>query len=503
MHLRSFGLLFVALTVVPAEAASISGERPAGISLETFLWGVCQVGGTGKGTVWPLSRSELETLRDELHINALRFFVHPAFIGLPQKTWNGAESIDYTKFTAGDYIWRDPSPEVDSLDEVLDLLYAVGLHPFLMIWPVDEYVAYLSRDDLTFLNNAEKGLDYTNIRPVEQIKALSVAVAKHVYEQYGDNFSLIYTEIAGQGDGAPQRTQDRSRWAEIVAAVKAIVPKVSVYSPELCIGMWWWAAAHQASTTTGRSTPPFPEIPYTATWPRGDRLENYAEVFDGLSVSYYGAAADSIEWKDVASDQPALKATTDPLVWLAREYARPKSWLWAEAGWGCVFKAEQPFHLDRDLAALLFGMDHCRGALLWQGKDNEGSGAGIFTAKGEKAKGYELLQAVSEVIRANAEFFAADHAALNVDGFPVEETAFQETDPAVLTRFLGRHLALFSEAPVMASVVFTDTRGRSLREVPTGHGYSQPWPLTIEAQTDGSIRVSHIRPRLLYLLEVD
>ena len=496
-------LLGLSLVAAPEGTLLPSTAGPPAIPPETFLWGVCQVGGTGKGAVWPLSKAELETLRDELHINALRFFVHQAFLGLPQKTWNGPESIDYTQFADGDYTWRDPSPAVDSLEEVLDLLYEVGLHPFLMIWPVDEYVAYLSRDDLTFLNQAEQGLDYTNIRPVEQIKALSVAVAKHVYERYGNHFSLIYTEVAGQGDGAPQRTQDRARWAEIVAAVKAVAPGVLVYSPELCIGMWWWAAARQAALTTGRSTPPFPEIPYTDTWPRGDRLENYAQVFDGLAISYYGAVADSIEWRDIASDQPALKAATDPLVWLAREYARPKPWLWAEAGWGSVHKAEQPFHLDRDLAALLLGMDHCRGALLWQGKDHEGSSAGIFNEKGEKAPGYELLRAVAEAVWANAEFFAADHALLNEDGFPVAETAFAETDPTVLTRYLGRHLALFSEAPVQTSVTFTDTRGQRLREVPTGHGYSRPWPLTIEPQNDGSIRVSHIRPRLLYLLAVE
>jgi len=478
-------------------------EKLSRISAKTFFWGVCQVGGTGKEAVWPLSREELETLRDELHMNALRFFVHPAFVGLPQKTWYGPEAIDYTMFTDEDYVWYRPSPEVDSLDEVLDLLYEVGFHPFLLVLPVEEYVAHLSRDDLTFLNDAEKGLDYAGIRPVEQIKAFSVAVAKHVYEKYGNRFSVIYTEIAGQGDGAPKRIRDRTYWAEIVEAVRSVAPGVSVYSPELCIVMWWWAVAHQVSLDTGRSTPPFPEIPYTDTWPRGDRLEHYANVFDVLSVSYFVAAGESVEWKDIASDQPALKADTDPLIWLAREYARPKPWLWAEAGWGSVHKAGHPFHLDRDLASLLFGMDQCRGALLWQGKNNEGAMSGIFTEQGEKAKGYELLQAVSEAVRANADFFAADHATLNADGFPVAETAFSEADPAVLTRYLGHHVALFSEAPVLTSVTFTDTRGKTLREVPTGHGYSRPWPLQIEPQDDGSITVSHIRPRLLYLLAVD
>jgi len=218
---------------------------------------------------------------------------------------------------------------------------------------------------------------------------------------------------------------------------------------------------------------------------------------------YRHLAAESVEWKDIAADQPALKAAVDPLLWLARESARPKAWLWAEAGWGAVHKPEQPFHLERDLAALLFGMDHCRGALLWQGKDNEGSGAGIFTAQGERAQGHELLRGVGEVVTANAGFFAADHGTRNADGFPVAEDLFREGDPWVLTRLLGRHVVLFSEAPVTTSVTFTATNGALLREVPSGHGYSRPWPLRVEAQGDGSITVSDLRPRLLYLLAVE
>jgi len=489
--------------VLSAVCTAAWAQEPAPIPPDTFLWGVCQVGGTGRNAVWPLSRADLEVLRDELHMNAVRFFVHPGFIGQPQRTWNGPEAIDYTRLPEAEYVWRDPSPAVDSLDEVLDLLYDVGLYPFLLILPVDEYVAYLSRDDLTFLNDQEHGRDYTGIRPVAQIKALSVAVARHVHEQYGDRFSLIFTEVAGQGDGAPQRTQDRARWSEIVAAVKGVAPEAPVYSPELCIGMWWWAAARELSLGSGHSTPPLPPITYTDTWPRGDRLESYAAAFDVLSVSYYGATPDSIEWKDVAADQPALKAAVDPVLALAREYARPKSWLWAEAGWGAVHKPEQPFHLERDLAALLFGMDHCRGALLWQGKDNEGSGAGIFTAQGERAKGGELLRGVADAVAANAGFLAADHATLNADGFPVAENLFCEDDPWVLTRFLGHHVVLFSKAPATTKVTFTATDGARLTEVPTGHGYSRPWPLHLEANQDGSITVSDIRPRLLYLLAVE
>ncbi|MBI3921945.1 MAG: hypothetical protein HY318_11060 [Armatimonadetes bacterium] len=485
--------------ILLAGFARLGAAQP--LASDQFLWGVCQVGGTGKNSAWPLTRSELETLRDDLHCNALRFFVHPGFIGLPQRTWNGPESIDYTRFTDKDYLWRDPSPAIDSLDEVLDLLYSVGLHPVLLILPVDEYVAYLSKDDLTFLNDTSKGLDYKGIKPSEQLKTLSVAVARHVREQYGPRFSVIYTEICGQGEGAPKRTRDRERWTEIVASIKAVAPEVTVYSPELCLGMWWWAAARPPALATGHSTPPFRQVPYEDTWPRGDKLENYRDAFDAVAVSYYGMSPDSIEWKDIASDQPALKAETDVTIGLARNYSRPKRWLWAEAGWGCEHKADQPFHLDRDLAALLFGMDHCGGALLWQGKDNEGSSAGVFTKEGKKAKGYDLLRAVSEVVHANGAFFAADHQLLNADGFPVADGAFRERDPEVLTRLLQHHIVLFSEAPVTRSITFTSTKGETLKEVPAGHGYSQPWPLDIRKNKGGAITVSRLRPRVLYLLE--
>jgi len=471
---------------------------------DVLTWGFCQVGGTHRGAEFPLSREELITLRDELHINTLRFFIHPGFTGLPQKTWTGPESIDYTRFTEADYVWRDPTPAVDSLDEVLDLLRELSIHPVLLVFPVDEYVAYIGRDDMTFLNDAAKGLDYTGIRPVDQVKALTASLARHVHQTYGDDFTLIYTEVAGQGDGAPGRTQDREHWAEVVAAAKAEAPEAVVCSPELCTSMWWWAAALEGRRL-GIQGPPWlsDEIPYAETWPRGDRLENYRDVFDLMAVSYYGFDANSMEWKDVAANRPALAAATEAGLWLARTHARPKRWLWAEAGWGAPVKDRPPFHLERDLAALLFGMDHCAGALLWQAKDNEGSTAGVFTPTGERAKSFELLAAVSDVVLADAAFFAEDHATLNADGFPVAEGTFSEADPAVLTRFTGHYVLLFSEAPTETSVTLTQTGGATLTEVPVGHGYSSPWPLEVSPGADGSITVGRIRPGLLYLLRVD
>jgi hypothetical protein len=496
----------VAVPLAVAALAAVWALCPAfaeQVPRDTLTWGFCQVGGTGRGAEWPLSRDQLILLRDELHSNTLRFFVHPGFVGLQQKTWNGPESVNYARAEAGDYLWRDPSPAIDSLDEVVDLLRELRLHPVLLPLPVDEYVAWIGRDDLTFLNDVAKGLDYTGIRPAEQVQAFTVAIARHLHEVYGDEFTLIFAEVAGQGEGAPRRLQDRARWAEVCAAVKAVAPGVAVCSPELCVSMWWWGVAQPASLkpqTAPRFLPA--EIPYGDRWPRGDRLENYRDTFDLPAISYYGFGPESVEWQDVASNRPALAAATEAVLWVTRPAMRPKRWLWAEAGWGAPVKERPPSHLERDLAALLFGMDHCAGALLWQARNHQGSGGGVFTEKGDRDKSYALLKAVADVVLANAAFFAADHERLNADGFPVDEDLFAEGDPAVLSRFVGRHLLLFSEAAVETSVTFARTGGRRLREVEAGHGYSRPWPLTVTANPDGGITVSHLRPGVLYVLQV-
>jgi len=138
--IRLFGLLLgLTLGAGWLAADSVSSERwPP--SQSRFLWGLGQAYEGPRGDVFPLSRQERQKLRDELHINALRFWVHPAWVGLPQKAFNGPEAIDYTQFQEEDYVWRDPSPALDSLDEALDLLYELDIHPLLMVWPVNEYV---------------------------------------------------------------------------------------------------------------------------------------------------------------------------------------------------------------------------------------------------------------------------------------------------------------------------------------------------------------------------
>jgi hypothetical protein len=275
--------------------------------------------------------------------------------------------------------------------------------------------------------------------------------------------------------------------------------------------MWWWGAARPAYEKLGRSVPPV-EVEYAEAWPPADRLEHFREVFDGVAVSYFGLNPASVEQKDIAPDRTLLQTATDAVLWTARANVRPQQWLWAEAPWSSHPPAlphewfQYRLLLHRDYATLLFGMDHCRGALLWQAKDRyvPPMNDSLFTREGEIAKtaDYPLLKAVSTVITANVDFFSAYHEQLNPDGFPVAEPTFREDDPDVLTRLVGRHLLLFSEAPTMRKVRLTNTQGRRLREVPTGAGYSQPWTLTITPEGEEALVVDRIRPGVLYLLEV-
>jgi hypothetical protein len=85
-------------------------------------------------------------------VNAIRIFVHPAFIGLPQLTWNGPESIRYTSFPDSAFVWNRPGGPVDSLDEIIAKLYAYNITPIFQIFPVDEYLQQFNKSDLTFLN---------------------------------------------------------------------------------------------------------------------------------------------------------------------------------------------------------------------------------------------------------------------------------------------------------------------------------------------------------------
>lgn len=253
------------------------------------------------------------------------------------------------------------------------------------------------------------------------------------------------------------------------------------------------------------------EVEYTETWPPADRLEHFREVFDFPAVSYFGMNPASVEQKDVAPDRTLLQTATDALLWTGRANFRPKPWLWAEAP-GASHPPALPHEwfqyrhlLHRDYATLLFGMDHCRGVLLWQAKDRyqPPQNDSLLNREGELAKtaDFQLLKAVATVVTANADFFAMDHESLNADGFPVAEPAFREDDPQVLTRLVGHHLLLFSEAPTWRQVRLTGTAGRSLRELPTGAGYSQPWSLTITPEGEDSLRLESPRPGALYLLE--
>ena len=80
----SVSKVFVAVVItwlsVGQEAAF---SESSGGRASSFLWGFCQAYDGKRGEVFPLSKADLVRLRDELHVNALRFWVHPAWVGLP------------------------------------------------------------------------------------------------------------------------------------------------------------------------------------------------------------------------------------------------------------------------------------------------------------------------------------------------------------------------------------------------------------------------------------
>jgi len=472
--------------------ALASPARAQQVPYDDLIWGFCQVC-SGQ---WPLSDEELRTIVADLKINTIRLFVPPQWIGIPQKTWAGPESIDYTKFAPEQLVWRRDTPQIDSLDEVLDQLYRLNIHPVLMVWPVDEYVNYLHKDDLTFLSNPANvylgqpnPLDYTGIRPVEQVKALSVAVARHVHEKYGDDFTIIYTEICGSGkEGTSLRGAEQAKWREVIAAVKAAAPGCQVYSPELCISMWWWPTALKyGGQVVGK------EVVYGDDWPRGDRIENYAEAFDALAISYI--ENDRSEWLKWAPSLPHVRAAADVVTGIVRDHCQPQKWLWAEAPWA---RHDDLTTFHESWAMLFLGADHCRGMLSWQLKDAEGSPAGALLADGSRAPTYPLLQAFAAVAARNARFLGSYHERLNADGFPVADDQFVETDPWVLTRHLERDVVLFNAGPVRTGVTFSHTSNMTLQLVTP-----EAWPNKVTVTKVGDrVKLEGLLPQRLYLFQV-
>ena len=90
---------------VPSERATPPPPmRPPVIPPAQYLWGLNQAEGMGPERspqqMVRLTSAEMALLRDEIGINSIRVFIHPTLLGIPQKSWNGPESIRYSDYIA-------------------------------------------------------------------------------------------------------------------------------------------------------------------------------------------------------------------------------------------------------------------------------------------------------------------------------------------------------------------------------------------------------------------
>jgi hypothetical protein len=497
-----------ALLLLAGLAPALAAEQPAGTpdsqpivrertpfvrpDPKQFLWGFCQV---CSGT-WPLSDEELARTVKDLGVNAIRLFVPPAWVGFPQKTWQGPESIDYAKTPADKLVWHRPSPEIDSLDEVIEQLRRFGIHPLVMPLFVTPYTDYLYKDDLTFLNdpnnklgNQPSPVDFTGIKPLAQVLHITRALARHLHEKFGDDFTMIFDEVRG-GNPEPSTAHagEKERWAQVVAAIKEQAPGCEVFSPELCVGMWWWPTAlNNGGEVAGKP------ISYGEQWPRGDRVENYAASFDALAISFFEIGVQ--EWLKWAPTRTFVQANADVPLHITRDHCQPKRWFWGEAPWGSC----EALELQRTWTGVFFGTDGCRGLLSWQLKDHEGSSAGVIRKDGKLADTYPAVQQFAGVVCEESSFFATYHEKLNADGFPVaKDDQLVEEDRDVMTRLLDRHLVVFNCGSRRADLVLRNRRGSTLQPV------VQPgWPHSLKIEYRGDeTTLTGLIPSHLYLLRL-
>ena len=477
----------MAVAQQPADAPNVKPiVRPAP---EQFMWGFCQV----CSKEWPLSDAEMTRVVTELGVNAVRIFVTPKWIGIPQRTWQGPESIDYTRTPVEDFVWRRPSPKIDSLDEVIEQFRRCGVHPVLMPLFVTPYADYLYKDDLTFLDdpdNKPDPVDFTGIKPLTQVLHITRALARHMHGAFGDDFTIIFDEVRG-GNPEPSTAHagEKERWAQVVTAIKSEAPGCEVFSPELCVGMWWWPTALKHDGEVAGKP-----LVYNEQWPRGDRIENYGASFDALAISFFEIGR--AEWVKWASTRTFVQANADVPLHITRDSCRPKRWFWGEAPWGFA----KPLDFQRVWTGVFFGTDGCRGILSWQLKDHEGSSAGVLQKDGKLTDTYPLVRSFGQVICEEAGFFSAHHELVNGDGFPVaQDDLLTEDDRDVMTRVLGRHLVVFNCGSRRADLGLRARKGRRLEPV------VQPgWPhrLDVSYQTDG-VTLAGVIPQHLYIFRLD
>lgn len=465
-------------TIKPYISKSCTLPQPTtSIPVSQFSWGM--------NMPYYFTESDLRKLRDGLKINTIRFFVTPEEVGLPQKTYNGPESIDYRKFTDTDYNWK-------WLDSKLTAAKKVGIMPVLLPFPVDEYVSRMYATDLTSLNNPSKGLDYTGLVPEEQVTAFSVAIAKHVASVFPNlTFSIIYTELLGRGDGAHARTKEAPAWSRIVSAIKKAAPHAEVFSPEMLASQYW-------NSTVGKyGCENYSSIYYGKGWPLTDTVRNYANSFDNPAISFYG-----ITQSDASTLCPKysrIRLTLDTVVKIIRENVLGKRFLWAEVGWG---NDDDPSscsvnNMNLNWASFLLGGDNLKGILLWQGKQLSTWKCAALDTHGKPTKNFDSLKKISQVIADNYNFFATYHTLYNNDDLPVTDLTFSETDPATFTRKIGNYIIIYPTTGSYPSITFVNTKGKLASE----YLNTTNKPLYIGALPNGNMVVQPLVPNRLYILK--
>jgi len=455
---------------------------------DQFIFGFNQVGSGTGDTLWPLTDEELRILTEEIGINAIRIFVHPFTLGFPQVTWNGPEAVVYSGFT--DWVWDRPGGIIDSLDEMIAKMLEYDIYPILLPLSVDDYQSFLYKPDLMFLDRP--GVDYTGINPLVEFQAYSVAVAQHVQERFGVPFGIVFTEVCAQNrDNAAQRGSEKGTWQTVYDAIRAVAPQAELLGPEVCIGMSWWS-------TSTHGICDLDPVFYSNDFPFHDFIENYADVFDVLTISFFGITQFDINLQWVHCRTTRIRATTGVHLRITRDNALPKKWLFGEVGWGSeTILGGGLDELHFAWASTLFGLDHSRGLLVWQAKGNEGSGAGIwhypsFTNEAALA----AWRVMGPVINQNAEFLGTYHTQLNGDGLTTDDNSvFVENEATVWTRKLPKHVVIYSERS-LTEVTFAQVGDSSLRLL-----YSGGTEASVLETEDGLV-VSNLTPLRLYILEI-
>jgi hypothetical protein len=484
------------LAVALAWACSRDPGAPAYPASE-FLFAFDQVAGVPAFTglpAWNVTDQQLKVLRDEIGANGLRIFVHPAFVGLRQQTWNGPEAFRYSRSAPADYVF-------DSLDAIIARLKGFGLYPVLQMFPVDVYFNNIYKPDLTAFNDPAAGIDYAGINPKDEVKAFVVAVAGHVAQRFGIRFGINLPELCGSSpDGTLLRGGEQQAWQEIVAAVKAAAPAAEFFGPEICMNLSW------VPTVSKYGCGNYSTVYYGTDWPRWDRLENYAQVFDAVNISFYGIFNTWQAYGACTDGGTPLRATTDTDLFILRDHVMPAKWLYGEVGWGSgvdgdpallgnrtPFSAADDFHFQ--LASILFGMDHVRGLTVWQVRNNGPTANGLWDVNGEAFPTLADWKVLGPIIGANRSFFATYHPLVNADGLTSDSLQFTDADPAVIVRKLEHHLILYSEGP--GEVVLNDVGSASL--TPVYSGGSAPTLAT----EGGSIVVGGLTPHRIYAFAIE